>query len=181
MNHTTMIAEVLDACVAPRLDKKDDILQNIVEFVGGNMGTCTRCHLMGQVDRMGMILNYRMLWRCPRCDEIFCYHHYEPRDGHMCFEDDWIVGKGYRDINSVGDFFQYLGPKGSKPDNWDEICSALLRESSEEGHIHPNQRYHTTERERLRNEVEERRFSNGEGAYGRYYHLYHDSSDESDA
>lgn len=76
---------------------------------------------------MRYILNGDILWKCTRCADLFCYYCYEPRDGHLCFDDDWIIGKGYDNITGVGDFFQYLGPKNEKPPNWHEICSKVLR------------------------------------------------------
>lgn len=104
------------------------IVNHIFDFAGEKtgFGKCSKCFSFGQIADMKYIINGDMLWKCTRCDELFCYYCYEPRDGHLCFDDDWIIGKGYSDINSVGDFFQYLGPRGMKPHNWDEICSRLL-------------------------------------------------------
>lgn len=98
----------------------------IAEFYSIKTTCCSRCEEVGQLDELSYIINGCMLWRCTRCAKPFCYYCYEPRDGHLCFADDWIVGAGYGDVKSVGSFFQYLGPKGDKPTDWDEFCSDLL-------------------------------------------------------
>lgn len=112
------------------------VINNIFEFAGQGtgFGKCYKCKTFGQIADMKYIINGDVLWKCTRCYQLFCYYCYEPRDGHSCFDDDWIVGKGYSNIQGVGDFYQYLGPKDEKPSNWNEICSRILN-NDEAGYI----------------------------------------------